>query len=567
MASADERRERGTVGQLRILVESVRRRLSRPLFLVSIRSFVLVLSSRHHYHCALLEDRVAQPTYKINYSADVSAGCRELLDRIGEFIDTSGHIRTAFPTGGVKGTADASALFERIALHFRFTTEGEEPLRGALIWAADFLSRAVQRGCITTEDIDFLVSIPIQFPLIFRDFFGARLCDGTPSDIGQHAAIAAVYVDLLLFISELHEPRVDRLRKKRVRLDVDAMSWARGAKLGEGTPSPEPLIATLGWEKLLRDNHEFQEDTRTVIAWMQGQFGKVAPYWTFTLATSIHDAPFLFAAFDAKFRYNSQSTRSVSKSLASRKTRYYVGASTAGSVLRETENFLLFFCRKYNIETMGTPFLTPPLCDELHILAQQVVVTHRHNAVEVVIPAFYTGNHLEKYLDRDFYDLDRAISHKLSVQPVRSVKKPDPNACPLNERELAEAAKVVRKVLEQTHGLSPYRSYRYAERAMSWWWPWRSEVKFKKGKENKRTLKRLEGPTSEDASTRMTRWIRPPVPSKADMQKDMTLKYPSRERIVQMVNDSTEDGVMTAHELYAWAKYYRELLKRRFVAP
>ena len=396
--------------------------------------------------------------------------------------------------------------------------------------SVSLLSLAVEQRLITVDDAVAILSSGLQFIQIYNEHIADYHRQLTYT--GQHAAATGHYIDMLLFIVELLDPKTDRLRKKRRRYETCELLWGGDVAdrpLRTATESPEQLVATWSWEKALRGSRRFGKETRDLLSFAADLLGVDCPYWVFSPATRCQNTPFMLLAFDQDFRYDGHASKVASASI------------TPAESSRNKGNPFLDFCHRHNLEMIGTPFLVPPLDAELHILAQQVLVTHRDNTIQVSIPAFYRGSSLTDLLDHDLHDLHLAMKGKSRVRPIKQIKRPATDgtgnalACALADSEMAAAAKVVRKVLRGCHGLSPYLAFRYTQSVMSFWWP------------------------IEDTDSRMTKWIR--SPKKNLNSSDVKSVLPRRIDIVRMIDRTIGECELTSAEVYAWAKYYRQLAK------
>ena len=441
----------------------------------------------------------------------------------------------------------------------------------------DFMIRMVECDCFSAEDVRDILSRQIQFHQM------QRYLDASAGESSSDALLSES-VDLLLFALELAIPDVDRLRKTRVRPEigthlvnrqpmiacgVDSSGYIlpdaeakgmlkKGAKSGVNMGirippipsserlSPRQLLASWAWEKKLRNDKTFEGATKYALARMRNEFGEKAPYWMFSLVQRVPEVKFSFLAFNADFQFDAKASQEVMDSLEE-------GEFFDPNLAEEPDaaplryNVLWRLCNKFSLAMVGTPFLKPALADELHIFAQQVLVTGHDNAIQVRIPAFYKGHDLGSLLDSDFSDLRRVIAGDTNVVAYDKVRKPDVNTCPLGDAEVGEAISAARKVLEKSMGMSKWQSFVCALRLASFWWTGCSY----------NSAKDVGSIASYDASGRISRFVRSPTEMP---ETEKYYKPPKRHELVRDVQAHVGNCPLPSRNRYAWAKFYKTIV-------
>ena len=551
------------------------------------------------------------------------------MKNLGQYIDKKGHITRPFNRASFRSKDGAQRVLEQIRTYVgERKTQAElggstsppevlikdkfVPLTAEMckrlgwpdltdphhgdVWvdnSTSCLETALDYDCLGYEDLRDILSTPVQFHEIYQHAFAE-----CRRPIQQ-------YVDTLLFLLELRDPQHGRLRKGRSTYDVSRLMrpslidryymkktgrdertriTITRVKNNEARRLPEPVIATVGWEKRLRNDRRFVCDSKYALENMQSSFGKLAPYWVFSPATRCPEAEFIFLAFNESFQFDADLSADIEQRIHEATEDDHTFPREPGDEPGD-DNVLLWLCETYSLEMIGTPFLRPPV-GELHILAQQIHVTGSGNTIQVSIPPFYSANHLDYYLDADFEPLRRALNSEMSMVPAgKKAFKPRKGDCPLGDSEMKGAAHAARQVLTQECGLSPYLSYYYTEAAMSWWWPRRVKKTKKAGKskssyndlpkhvrEHMRNSPFWQSPkektekeakdSTEEMETRMIRWFRPPAPAS---KREATHKLPKSADIVRMIDRGASRCLFSA-DLYAWHKCRRELSRHGYVS-
>jgi len=384
------------------------------------------------------------------------------------------------------------------------------------------------RKSLSLEDLKFIFTKRIQFHEIYH-----ACISELPKPVLKNTRLVetSTYIDILLFIAELHDPRTDRLRSSRVKYE-----FRRG---GTDPRTPEPILATWGWEKMLRNQKEFRRQSKELIAHMKKEYGKIAPYWMFCLATRCPDVDYMVLAFDKKYQFDGKASLEMKKKLDD-EWDYFDSAYQTDHF----KNRLHRFCCHFSMEMVGTPFVHPQLDDELHIYTQTIHVSEHQNQIRAIIPAFYRPNHLGTLLDTDFGDLKAAMEGRTTVRGAKRIRCPDQGTSPLGDDELIAAMLVARKVLEETFGCSKWLSYQYIKELVRIWWDRELDKKAlsKKGENYVR-------------HSRLSRVMREPsTPSPGDVKQAI----PSRAKIIAQVNSQVDAvSYLRSEECHAWYKFIR----------
>lgn len=327
--------------------------------------------------------------------------------------------------------------------------------------ATSLLTGALSQKCITLDDIQCILTKGIEYIRIYRHLFGYPLM------LGYHQS--SNFLDLLLFICELHDPQVNRLRKNRRKLYmVNATEKKNDYKF-----TPEPTVATKSWEKKLRADESFQNEYDGVSI----DIAAHAPYWAFSMATGCDGDKLWMLAFNKDLRLDVEQSIKVATAVK--------GWFDDFRVEQKYDIELLDLCTTNKIEMLGTPFYPinnsfDPTEDTrpAHFLAQQITITTKNDSYIVSIPSFYRSSHISELLDFDFADVRFALEKKLywgSGKPVSA--PPHKNPCPLTEKELGHIAALGWHLIKATYPEnSIMQNYLILSTFMKRWWPFTDTI-------------------------------------------------------------------------------------------
>ena len=386
----------------------------------------------------------------------------ELMD-VQQFIE--GDRLKPIPLDLIKTEADADKFLEAVAKALgepypTVTIEGvvhegginPEEVTG-------LLKGALSQKCITLDDIQCILTKGIEYIRIYRHLFGYPLI------LDNHRA--SHYLDLLLFICELYDPKVNRLRKDRRKLYMVNATKEKGVYKF----TPEPTVATRSWEKHLRTDERFQNEYDGVSI----DIAAYAPYWAFTMATGCDGDKIWVLAFDKELHFDVEQSRNVATAVK--------GWYDDQHVELNYDIELINLCTRNKIEMLGTPFypINGSFCPTedtrpAHFLAQQITITTKNDSYYVSIPSFYRSSHISELLDKDFADVRFVLEKNLywgSGKPVSA--PPHKNPCPLTEKELGQFAKTAWNLIKKHYpDNTPLQNYNILSTLLMKWWPFSS---------------------------------------------------------------------------------------------
>ena len=365
-----------------------------------------------------------------------------------------------------------SGVLKSIPLEYLNSREEILKVLGALLKYANIryhklplriLQLAYESNCLTQDDITFILNKPIQACQIFEITVGS-IESFDPAGETQDP-YAAHYIDMLLFVAELHNPKVDRLRGERRKFDIVQMMGVKGK------PSPSQTVATMAWEKILRSQY-FSESKCYKCAkaseckpeinnkpcnTFENRSNSLAQrvrcydisYWAFSMATKCKDSGAWFLAFDHDFNLLVDHSINIMKEINVRLS--FFAPIKEGDHKR---HWLRQFCIDHVVEFVGTPFYPletelssdtglPP-AQPLHFLPQQISIAWLNNSLQINVPTFYKNTHIHSLWEEDFKDVQMALSGNMVFKSKRTAIQPSDDDPPLTEKEAAEVIKLLR---------------------------------------------------------------------------------------------------------------------------
>jgi hypothetical protein len=488
--------------------------------------------------------------------------------------------------------------------------------------ACEVLHEALFLESIPLADVQKILTLPIQFIQI-HDLTLLQTVGG--GSFSAYFTNRAQYLDLLLFVAELHDPSVNRLRKDRRKYDLcchtasgdtskeptvseyetnlikslesrfkkglaiqiekdmnkvlvreikkspnkysyqpdldarkieirDTLRPALAKQFNEQCrkllkirinkhrkafakrhigyeETPEPTVATVAWEKRVREDSDF-ENWESKINSFQNNMG--FSYWAISMGSRCTDSHKWFLVFDANLRLNIAKSDFYTKEL---------NDPDYDDITKFEASPFVDFCLEFNLEYAGTPFY-PTQTDlqrsvkPIHFLAQQVSVSFRNNSYQVFIPSFYRSTHIKRLLKADFYDLRFALDGNLFLKAKAEASVSRTDSCPLTNDEMYRLAKCINGIFKEYFNISEAQAYRNTATAMSPWWV--SKIGY---------------------NSSLVRAVRPPNKVKTI---DKTLEVLPLREVIQMVSDNFDDINPDTSLRYAFDRYRGKLkeLKR-----
>ncbi len=396
-----------------------------------------------------MANKKQSPVKKDKKSDEASKGTSTTID-VSPYVE-DGRLKP-IPRSMLSTLRDANAVLNAVEEYFGEWIEGDDQEGNIFSDKYDAPTRcldiALAMNCLSLEQIVSILRLPIDYRSIYKLGIGELVALPYAERLmfGE-----AQFIDALLFLIELHDPRQNHLSKARRKYD---MSYFGGKDYKK---TPEALVATVAWEKKLRGNKSFYREFlnlhKTVLS--------DAPYWMFCVTSRYPEGNFWFYAFDEN-------------RMLDIKTSIWLTDIIRDTCIDDEEGMgFIEFCVKYSLEMIGTPFYPyketnlKPAC---HFLAQQMSVTWRNNSYEVLIPAFYRHSHIEGLIDTDFADLQFALKSGLRFGAIQKASTSSRDDSPMAKSDMGCAAKVIYDTLKVDPEIGKADAFWYTAKAVSRWW-------------------------------------------------------------------------------------------------
>lgn len=259
---------------------------------------------------------------------------------------------------------------------------------------------------LSETDIRAFLSFNVQWVKLFKYTAAERI---KSPDILVDDELS-FFLDLLLFVTELHDPKLNLLTRKRRRtLNMHRANSDRGT-VDAYIESPIQLVPMIGWRRKLRDDRGFQEDSEK----LQRQMSRY-PYWV-CVRSALHR--------------NRQP--SVFEFVLQRDGCFDVKPARLPADLTWR---LRQFGYRHGIEMFGTYLVQPPERVNLHFLPMRVHTSRWDYGVEIMIPRFYSKKEIRKYANKkegtrsaarvDFSDIDGLMTDDYVVRSTADLMTHD----------------------------------------------------------------------------------------------------------------------------------------------
>jgi hypothetical protein len=233
---------------------------------------------------------------------------------------------------------------------------------------------------LTKTDLRAILSLNIQFVKLYKLCIGESLKNKNyhPHDV------LSFFLDFLLFIVELHDPRYNLLTVNRRRYDICHAMYLHYDQ------SPVQEVPLIAWRNQLLASRDFYRGCSKLQSKLR-RFKK----WVFARSARVEDNWGWMATFDHKQK------RFTVKGVAKSDPCYWE--------LQE-------FCREWGLEMVGTYLHTPLSGYGLHFLPQRVHVDRSDYGVVAYIPRFYSVHLIKNSAEKDFADLDALFDPEYTVR-------------------------------------------------------------------------------------------------------------------------------------------------------
>lgn len=244
----------------------------------------------------------------------------------------------------------------------RFYERGYDVLMGGLL-------TATTDGVFSDSELRAILGRNIQFVRAFDYTFEGRLRD--PDDWPYEKL--SFFMEFLLFMAELYDPRSNLLSVERKRYDIYHAAYTHYKS------SPVQRVSAVAWRRFLTESKEFQEQCDVLRRdCLQPRF------WAYAQGMRVGEPYDWMVVFDEN------------KNWVIRRPP---------SVRNECWQVLHDFCFTHRVEMIGTYLI--PNSEEygLHFLPQRIHVNRSDFGVKVFIPDFYTHGQIRDVLDSDLADM------------------------------------------------------------------------------------------------------------------------------------------------------------------
>jgi len=423
------------------------------------------------------------------------------------------------------------------------------------------LITAYSNDCLSLSDMQVILGKPVPYIHIASDcwlkpempeVFDLSTQEFiTPVELTPRNNLSESHViDLLLFIAELYDPSIDRLRIARRRHNVLRSSLGYDSRKQKDpylyTVSPAQLCSRMV-EKIFYNDKYIQKWSEELISRLP------FPYWVYSAKLG-QDSDWLIG-FDENFQcirkeilVNQFLETSIGqKSMEINQFKIYRRDKldeVCQTFIQTLKNVLDTFCKRSELSMIGTPFFRP--CSKrLHVAAKQVEVS-KGDYIQVHIPWYLAGNHLSTLITDEFADLDmlmgrqeRKLAECKSFKDYRMqiakgldesmirIGKPRPNDNTLSEDEIQYGVDCAWRSFV-SRGYSRYSAYEYITQIVAPWWQGEETL-------DKKFKRFLSG-----------------------VKYDKTHKPMSDEKIIQTVTDIISEITESSDQKYLWARFCRE---------
>ena len=296
---------------------------------------------------------------------------------------------------------------------------------------------------LAVNDLRGLLSARVQWVRLYKDLLGEKLrkahviVEDNEIDVIHHPfPLMAMFMDSMLFLAELTDPRINLLTRTRRHYHMARTQLLWGDYVG----SPVQEISQIAWRRYLLHNQQYLKDEVT----LRRNMGNTS--WAFfgSSRLDLHEDWLVF--FEAG---NPAQPRIAAPD-------------------DERRRMMHEFCFGYKLEMVGTFLGDSRRLGHLHILPHRVHSWRTDWGVRVDIPEFYRPECLRSHIDTDFNDLKVLLG--MEVDP-KVEKSSDVFLTPeelrlvgvlirkalLKDGQTKEYANTALKLLWQVRNLSPER--------------------------------------------------------------------------------------------------------------
>lgn len=271
-------------------------------------------------------------------------------------------------------------------------------------------------GTLSDIELRGLLSSGVQWLRLYSETLGTVLgdeyfedCDGVPSPINIPFPLMSLFIDFMLFVVEMTDPRINLLTRNRRRYDIfhQAMFWDNYEN------SPVQQMSQIAWRRYKLHDKDYLQDEAALMRVM----GKKK--WAFVSSSRIDPHGDWLVYFE---KGNPASPR-----VAQREDKGWA--------------LLADFCSTHKLEMMGTFTDAQVKFEHLHILPRRVHASKSAWGVRVEIPEFYRHEHIRFYANEDFKDLKALLEQPGEQKLTKSTE------VFLSPDELRRVGVLIRKAL------------------------------------------------------------------------------------------------------------------------
>ena len=278
------------------------------------------------------------------------------------------------------------------------------------------IDAANDAGVLRERELRGLLLSGVQWLRLYKDLLGAKLRDAHVEVIDNDVnainipfPLMSWFIDFILFMVELTDPRINLLTMKRRRYDIlhQSMLW------DDYGDSPVQEVSQIAWRRHLLHDKDYLQSEKALIASM----GRT--WWVAVASDLIRPEGGWFVCFE---KGDLSKPRLVAPG---DKGWEWVG------------NFLAH----YQLEMIGTYLGESKGFRRFHIMPRRVHVRKSRWGVQVDIPRFYKWENIRYYLDKDFKDLKALLEQRDEVKLTKGTDSF------LTTDELRRVGIIIRKAL------------------------------------------------------------------------------------------------------------------------